>query len=528
MNSTPFFVVKALFLLFHRIFSKKFRRTATASAAGVHQKYQKDPSPAKISGGEGKVLIFNVEEALLKPSSPYFFSYFMLVAFEASGVIRATALLMSYPLIRLVGQEMGLKIMVMISFIGVKKDNFRIGSSVLGKFLMNDVGLEGFEAVKKGRKRIGFSNFFPQVMIESFLRDYLEVEEVVGRELKAFCGYFVGLMEPKVKASSLSHLIQEQQQEQQNGNLIGICGSQMGYDFDLLSSICNEIYTVSEADKKKWKTLPKDKFPKRLIFHDGRLALNPTPLDTLAVLTWLPFALILVFIRIFAYICLPYNLCVPISAFSGMRLTVSIPVEKTKTNDNRGCLYVCNHRTLLDPLYISAALRIKNPLAVTYSLSPVSEFFSPIRTVRLTRNRDRDATLMKRLLSNDNLIICPEGTTCREAYLLRFSPLFAEISEKIVPVANETHVSMFYGTSASGFKCFDPFFFLMNPSPSYTIKKLGMVDGLFASHDDTNSTKFDVANWVQSEIGKALKFECTKLTRRDKYLILAGNEGIVH
>lgn len=170
----------------------------------------------------------------------------MLVAFEAGGILRATALLMSYPLVRLVGREMGLKIMVMISFFGVKKESFRVGSSVLPKFFLNDVGLEAFEALKRGGKRIGFSNFFPHVMIESFLRDYLEVEVVVGRDLKVFCGYFVGLMDEKVKVSSLSNLVHEEEEEekesngfQKNGNLIGICGSQKGYDFQLLSSICN-------------------------------------------------------------------------------------------------------------------------------------------------------------------------------------------------------------------------------------------------------------------------------------------------
>ena len=166
----------------------------------------------------------------------------MLVAFEAGGLLRATVLLMSYPLVRLVGQEMGLKIMVMISFFGVKKESFRIGSSVLPKFFLNDVGLEAFEALKKGGTRIGFTNVFPQVMIESFLRDYLEIELVVGRDLKVFCGYFVGLMDEKVELCSLSHLIDEQKESygsQKKSNLIGICGSQKSYDFQLLSSICN-------------------------------------------------------------------------------------------------------------------------------------------------------------------------------------------------------------------------------------------------------------------------------------------------
>lgn len=246
MTSTCFFFLKAIFIFFHKIFSKKFRRPTAA----VHRKHQKHQSPAKLPGGDGKVVIFNVEGGLLKPSSSFFFSYFMLVAFEAGGIIRATVLLMSYPVIRLVGQDMGLKIMVMISFIGVKKAKFRIGSSVLPKYFLNDVGLEAFEALKRGEKRIGFSNFFPQVMIESFLRDYLEIEVVIGRDLKVFCGYFVGLMEEKVKVSSLiSHLIHEENEEKQeekqskkfkkDGNLIGICGSQKGYDFHLISSICN-------------------------------------------------------------------------------------------------------------------------------------------------------------------------------------------------------------------------------------------------------------------------------------------------
>lgn len=293
---------------------------------------------------------------------------------------------------------------------------------------------------------------------------------------------------------------------------------------------------MSKLEKKFWNTLPKEKYPKSLIFHDGRLALRPSPIDTLAILMWVPFGFSLMIFRMVVALTLPYDMSCPILVFSGLYLTGTIPKSSDSilTNDNKikrkGLLYVCNHRTLLDPLYLSFTMK-KNFTAVTYSLSRMSEILSPIKTVRLTRSRDEDAKMMDKLLNQGDLVVCPEGTTCREPYLLRFSPLFSEISEEIVPVAIKSEVSMFHGTTAGGLKCLDPVFFLMNPSPIYTVQLLDKVSGFSNSSDNINvnegnKLRFEMANYVQSEIGKVLKFECTKLTRRDKYLILAGNEGI--
>ena len=290
-----------------------------------------------------------------------------------------------------------------------------------------------------------------------------------------------------------------------------------------------EIYLVSEAEKKNWQVLPREKYPKPLIFHDGRLAFWPTPLATLVMLMWLPFGLFLSIIRVIVTLLFPYKISMIINVFLGMRGTISWPNSFTNAVNNeeksRGILYVCNHRTLVDPIYVSIIL--KKPInAVTYSLSKITELFSPIKTVRLARKKEEDSKMIEKLLSQGDVVICPEGTTCREPYLLRFSPLFAETSDVIVPIAIDYQVSMFYGTTASGLKCLDPVFQLMNPTTTGLVKIFEKLQGDLTCGVGKKS-KFEVANYVQAKIAQALGFECTNLTRKDKYMILAGNEGKV-
>lgn len=522
------YFLKSLFIFWYRFLLRQlknlivFHRTISNTFANTTQsqiKYQKFSSLLNRSDLNDHTLVFDVENTLLKSTS--LFPYFMLVAFEAGGLLRAIVLVLLYPLIFLSGEKMGLNIMVMISFFGLKAENFRIGRSVLPKFFLEDVGSEIFEVINQGGKKVGVSNL-PRVMVESFLKEYLKIDFVAGRELKMVCGYYVGLMDE----TKNMHALKQVHEGKGSLDMIGITRFNNIHDDEIFSS-CKEVYAVSQGDKRGWKKLATKKYPKSLIFHDGRLALTPTPLKSLAMLMWLPYGIILSVIRITLAFTLPFKISTPLLTFSGLRLTSSIPENAHKSNGH-GHLYVCNHRTLLDPLYISFSLH-KKLIAVTYSLSKMSEIIAPIKTVRLSRNRDIDAKMMKTLLQQGDVVVCPEGTTCREPYLLRFSPLFSEMCDEITPVAVDTHVSMFYGTTASGLKALDPVFFLADPFPAYTVELLTQVrpSQFPRVSENAEECRFEVANHIQAEIGNTLGFECTKLTRKDKYLMLAGNEGVV-
>ncbi|RZC48705.1 hypothetical protein C5167_017131 [Papaver somniferum] len=526
------FCFKTLLLFVSRIFHRRLlknthfqqRSNRDCYSNALNIKIQKYPSLILKSESESEfssqTLIFDVEGALLKPSS--LFHYFMLVAFEAGGLVRALVLLLLYPIIWLVNEDIGMNIMVFVCFFGIKKDNFRVGRSVLPKFVLEDVGYEGFEVLMRYGKKVGVSEL-PRVMIEAFLRDYLEVDFVVGKELKVFHGYFVGLMEDATKTSlNLQAMFGEEKMNSKE--VVGFGSFHKSLEHHYFSQ-CKEIYLVNETEKKKWKNLPREKYPKPLVFHDGRLAFKPTPISTLVMFIWIPFGIFLFTFRFLIGISLPYSINTPILAFSGMRLKQSKPIPTPKKIENqKGVLYVSNHRTLMDPIYVSGGLR-KQLTAMIYSLSKACEIVAPIKTVRLTRDRETDAEMMEKMLKQGDVAVCPEGTTCREPYLLRFSPLFAEVSDEIIPVAIHVEVGMFYGTTASGYKVLDPLFFFMNPHLTYSIKFLEKISTseIFMR----KKSRTEVANYVQGVIGRALGFECTNLTRKHKYLMLAGNEGFV-
>ncbi|KAF2302436.1 hypothetical protein GH714_036337 [Hevea brasiliensis] len=274
-------------------------------------------------------------------------------------------------------------------------------------------------------------------MVEAFLKDFFGADLVLGTEISTYKGRATGFVRSpgvlvgKNKANALHKAFPNTRPE------IGLGDRHTDIPF---LSMCQEGYLV--PPKPEVRAVTGDKLLKPIIFHDGRLQGHSCPCLVVYYAFW---AL-------------------------GVRVTVkgTPPPPAKKSIGQSGVLFVCSHRTLLDPIFLSTALG--RPIAaVTYSVSRLSEIISPIKTVRLSRDRAADASMIKKLLEEGDLAICPEGTTCREPFLLRFSALFAELTDQIVPVAMVNRMSMFHGTTARGWKGMDPFYFFMNPSPAYEV-----------------------------------------------------------
>ncbi|MCL7039647.1 hypothetical protein MKW94_003261 [Papaver nudicaule] len=471
------------------------------------------------------------------------FPFFMLVALEAGSPLRALVLLLVSPLFWFLEsiylENASVRLMIFISLVGLKISDVKaVAKAVLPRFFLEDIQENTYKVFSSCEGKKYVSSSLPRVMIEPFLREYLSSDFVIGTELKTLSGFSLGLVASPGLMTGAS-------QYETISKILGDdkkIGLWLGNERETESSMffCQDQYVVT-ADSAT--CLQRKDYPKPLIFHDGRLVARPTPLDSLAVSLWLPLGILLAVFRLMIGRIMPYNYGLMVAATTGMKIRAKLPSEEshickkhvpysrcTRESCDPGqlgalnTLYVCSHRTLIDPVIVSSTLK-RSVMAVTYSISKISEILAPIRTVRLSRDRVKDGEMMRTLLRKSELVVCPEGTTCREPYLLRFSPLFSEIAESIVPVAVSAKGSMFYGTTVRGYKWLDSFFFLMNPIPHYHLQFLEKISGV-PSCGNSGRSSYEIANHVQKMIGQALGFECTNLTRREKYRILAGNDGV--
>ncbi|GJN23403.1 hypothetical protein PR202_gb11050 [Eleusine coracana subsp. coracana] len=484
------------------------------------------PAVEKCSSTDrgGDTVVADLDGTLLCGRSS--FPYFAHMAFETGGVLRLLLLIALAPLAGLlyysVSESAGIQVLIFASMAGARvADVEAVARAVLPKFYCADLHPESWRVFSAcGRRCVLTAN--PRVMVEAFLKDYAGADLVIGTELVTWRGRATGLVQsPGVlvgekKADALRRAFGDVARPE-----VGLGDRRTDYPF---MRLCKEGYVVPAAPRRK--PVPREDLPRPVVFHDGRLVQKPSPALALLTALWIPIGFVLACLRIAAGALLPMRVVYHAFRCLGVRVTVkgTPPPPASRETGQTGVLFICSHRTLLDPIFLSTALG--RPItAVTYSVSRLSEIMSPIRTVRLTRDRVADAAMIRRLLTEGDLVICPEGTTCREPFLLRFSALFAELTDEIVPVAMENQMSMFHGTTARGWKGLDPFYFFMNPSPGYVVTFLNKLPRELTCSG--GKTSHEVANYIQRLIASTLSYECTSFTRKDKYKALAGNDGTV-
>ncbi|KAI3511111.1 hypothetical protein L1887_18255 [Cichorium endivia] len=413
--------------------------------------------------------------------------------------------------------------MIFATFAGMKVSDIEsVARTVLPKFYSSDLHPDTWRVFSAcGKRCVLTAN--PTVMVEPFLKECLGTDLVMGTEIDSWKGRATGQVKnPGVlvgsnKVDALLKTFEDAPLPE-----LGLGDRKTDYPF---MKLCKEGYIVPPATVDV-QAVRAEKLPKRVVFHDGRLVHKLTPLTALITVLWIPVGFLLACLRMAACTLLPMRVAYYAYWALGVRVTIkgTPPPAAKKSAGKTGVLFICSHRTLLDPIFLSTALG-RPILTVTYSLSRFWEIISPIKSIRLTGNRTTDASMIKKLLQKGDLVIYPEGTTCREPFLLRFSALFAELSNELVPVAISNKMCMFHGTTVRGSKAMDPFYFLMNPSPAYEVTFLKKL-----SHESTcanGKPSHDVANNIQRKIASSLSFECTNFTRKDKYKTLAGDDGTV-
>lgn len=147
-------------------------------------------------GREDHTVVSDMDGTLLIGRSA--FPYFALVAFEAGGILRLLFLLLLSPLAGFlyyfISESAGIRVLIFATFSGLKVSEIEsVARAVLPKFYSGDLHPETWRVFSScGKRCVVTAN--PRIMVETFLKDYLDADIVLGTEIETFKGRATGFV----------------------------------------------------------------------------------------------------------------------------------------------------------------------------------------------------------------------------------------------------------------------------------------------------------------------------------------------
>jgi ancient ubiquitous protein 1 len=244
--------------------------------------------------------------------------------------------------------------------------------------------------------------------------------------------------------------------------------------------------------------------------------------ETLGLIAYFPFGVILVVLRVFIAINALF-LTVILSNYPNIRRPLLkimsgvlglIVVKKENSSIKNSRVLVSNYLSLFDHIPLHLATGSFTPTTV-FSI-PVALYFGLISTLT-NDNITTESTVLKQFLANDNektLLLFPEGaSTNGKCALLRFSNVPALISDNLQPVVLTITRPSFANINLSvlGSKNFtEIFWFFFVPFTKFEYKLLEVIQ---RSEDESNET---LMSRVEIAISQELNISTSNITKNDK------------
>lgn len=149
-----------------------------------------------LHGRDDHSVVTDMDGTLLVGRSS--FPYFAVVAFEAGGIFRLLFLLLATPLAGVlyyfISESAGIRVLIFATFAGMRVSSIESAArAVLPKFYSADLHPETWRVFSScGRRCVLTAN--PRIMVETFLKEYLGADMVLGTEISTFKGIATGFV----------------------------------------------------------------------------------------------------------------------------------------------------------------------------------------------------------------------------------------------------------------------------------------------------------------------------------------------